>query len=288
MISRIDLVVLLLVVADMVFAGRLTELEQPDGSALLVHVDGLVRRGPAEPRHPLHVAAQHDDEARPALGTRPRTGRRHPVGRFSSVGSWLSDRCVLAMQTGIVPNPSWSIRARSFSAAGWKSTPSAPYTFVAIASTWSRIEVPSGVSWWKSFGRSQAPTTASASSTAPSPPSANPRFTTTVSAPAPTASSRISSTSASVSLGKLLTATTHGTPYAFTIAMCCWRFSTPRFTASRSSVPSSSNGTPPWDFVARTVVTSTPADGAKPPNRHTMSQNFWKPRSLANPASVTT
>ena len=45
---------------------------------------------------------------------------------------------------------------------------------------------------------------------------------------------------------------------------------------------------PPCDFVARTVVTSTPALGANPPTRHTMSQNFWKPRSLANPASVTT
>ena len=45
---------------------------------------------------------------------------------------------------------------------------------------------------------------------------------------------------------------------------------------------------PPWDFVARTVVTSTAALGANPPARHTMSQNFWKPRSEANPASVTT
>ncbi len=29
-------------------------------------------------------------------------------------------------------------------------------------------------------------------------------------------------------------------------------------------------------------------DGANPPVRHTMSQNFWNPRSEANPASVTT
>ncbi len=62
-----------------------------------------------------------------------------------------------------------------------------------------RSGVPSGVSWWKVFGRSHASTTASASSVPPRPPSANPRFTTTVSAPASTASSLISSISASVS-----------------------------------------------------------------------------------------
>ena len=48
------------------------------------------------------------------------------------------------------------------------------------------------------------------------------------------------------------------------------------------------NGLPPCDLVARTVVTSTAALGANPPTRQTMSQNFWKPRSLAKPASVTT
>ena len=53
-------------------------------------------------------------------------------------------------------------------------------------------------------------------------------------------------------------------------------------------VPEPLNGLPPCDLVARTVVTSTAALGAKPPIRQTMSQNFWKPRSLANPASVTT
>ena len=62
----------------------------------------------------------------------------------------------------------------------------------------------------------------------------------------------------------------------------------PARTASRSSSPSSSNALPPCDFVARTVVTSTAALGAKPPVRQTMSQNFWIPRSLAKPASVTT
>ena len=62
----------------------------------------------------------------------------------------------------------------------------------------------------------------------------------------------------------------------------------PPRSASRSSVARSANAMPPWDFVARTVVTSTAALGANPPARQTMSQNFWNPRSLANPASVTT
>ena len=138
------------------------------------------------------------------------------------------------------------------------------------------------------LGRSHAATTASASSVAPAPPSANALFTTTVSAPAPPASSLIVSISFSVSLGKALIETTHGRPYSRTIPMCASRLSIPRRRASRSSVPSWSNDMPPWDFVARTVVTRTPADGAKPPNRHTMSQNFWNPRSEAKPASVTT
>ena len=78
-------------------------------------------------------------------------------------------------------------------------------------------------------------TTAFARSTAPSPPSANPRFTTTLSAPASTASRSISSTSASVSVGKLLIETTHGRPYACTMLMCAARLSAPRRSASRSS-----------------------------------------------------
>ncbi len=79
----------------------------------------------------------------------------------------------------------------------------------------------------------------------------------------------------------------HTTSGANTIAMWAARLSTPRRRASRSSSPSRSNAIPPWAFVARTVVTSTAAFGAKPPTRHTMSQNFWSPRSLPKPASVT-
>ena len=45
---------------------------------------------------------------------------------------------------------------------------------------------------------------------------------------------------------------------------------------------------PPCDLVARTVVTSTAALGVSRAVRQTMSQNFWKPRSLAKPASVMT
>ena len=54
----------------------------------------------------------------PALGTTARTGNRKPLGRFNMSGSWLSERCVLAMHTGMLPKPSSSMRARSFSACG--------------------------------------------------------------------------------------------------------------------------------------------------------------------------
>ena len=56
--------------------------------------------------------------------------------------------------------------------------------------------------------------------------------------------------------------------------------------AARSTRGSSS--TPPWCLIARTVVTSTEADGASPPKRQTMSKNFSIPMSEPKPDSVTT
>ena len=224
----------------------------------------------------------------PALGTNPRTGRMKPLGRLRSDGSWDSDRCVLAMHTRALPRPSCSIRSRSFCACICKSMPAAPYSCVAIASICCTTGVSCGVRNEKVFGRSHAERTASASSVAPAPPRVNPSCTTTVSAPAAVASSLRSVSSLAVSVGKLLIATTHGKPYRRTIWMCAVRLSMPARTAPRSSFARTLNGFPPWDFVARTVVTSTAALGAKLPVRQTMSQNFWNPRSLANPASVTT
>ena len=46
--------------------------------------------------------------------------------------------------------------------------------------------------------------------------------------------------------------------------------------------------TPPPRGSARTVATTTQAEGARPAWRHLMSRNFSAPRSAPNPASVTT
>ena len=45
---------------------------------------------------------------------------------------------------------------------------------------------------------------------------------------------------------------------------------------------------PLWCLIARTVVTSTAADGVSLPNRQTMSKNFSIPMSEPKPDSVTT
>ena len=69
--------------------------------------------------HALHVTAEHHHEARAGARHHSADGEPVPVGRFSSRGSWLSERWVFAMQTGISPNPSCSILAMSFSACAW-------------------------------------------------------------------------------------------------------------------------------------------------------------------------
>ena len=58
--------------------------------------------------------------------------------------------------------------------------------------------------------------------------------------------------------------------------------------ARRSACPAPSWGQPPWCLSARTVATTTAADGAMPAMRHLMSRNFSAPRSAPKPASVTT
>ena len=96
-------------------------------------------------------------------------------------------------------------------------------------------------------------------------------------------------TSAVVSEVKWLMATTQGRPN------CPWmlfkwrsRLTKPRSSAPKSSMPKSFTSTPPWDFNARTVATSTTASGCMPALRHLMSMNFSAPKSAPKPASVTT
>ena len=62
----------------------------------------------------------------------------------------------------------------------------------------------------------------------------------------------------------------------------------PRRRASTSSFCRSGTATPPWNFSARTVATTTTASGRSPDLRHLMSMNFSAPRSDPKPASVTT
>ena len=60
----------------------------------------------------------------------------------------------------------------------------------------------------------------------------------------------------------------------------------PAPTAARSSRSTSATGTPPWNFRARMVATTTATSGRRPLARHLMSMNFSAPRSAPKPASV--
>ncbi len=62
----------------------------------------------------------------------------------------------------------------------------------------------------------------------------------------------------------------------------------PSSTADTSGEFTSFTSTPPWYFRARSVATTTAAEGQMPAVRHLMSRNFSAPRSAPNPASVTT
>ena len=121
------------------------------------------------------------------------------------------------------------------------------------------------------------------------------RATTASRAPAASATSRIASISASVSVGKTLIATTDGTPYAATFSICFARLAPPARTASglgssslgSSGLPATIRPTPPCILSARIVATITAASGFSPEARHLMSKNFSAPMSAPNPASVT-
>ena len=53
-------------------------------------------------------------------------GSVHPVGAPRTAGSWVSDRWVLAMQTGRLPQPRASKRSRASAAGASKDTAPAP------------------------------------------------------------------------------------------------------------------------------------------------------------------
>ena len=142
-----------------------------------------------------------------------------------------------------------------------------------------------------SFGCSHASATASARSAAPSPPFEKPSFTSAPNAPASSASFLTSATSSSVSPGRRLTATTHGSPKVFTIPR--WRTQVRRAPSRPRRAPRWSRraGRPPARRGASARARSPRArrpTASSPPFRHTMSKNFSIPMSDPKPDSVIT
>ena len=122
----------------------------------------------------------------------------------------------------------------------------------------------------------------------PSPPLAKTSLSTHLTC-MPAQKSATMACSSSVSVGKALTATTTGRPKpSFMFSMWRPRLASPARTASGLGLFRSALATPPWLLRARTVATSTQAEGAMPAARHLMSRNFSAPRSAPKPASVTT
>ena len=139
----------------------------------------------------------------------------------------------------------------------------------------------------KSEGSSSASRTAFASSSPPSPPLENTSERANF-APRSSHAFFTASSSASVSWGKRLIATTTGRLYFFMFSICFSRLGRPLMSASTFSLETSVLGTPPLYLRARQVATRTTASGLRLPIRHLMSRNFSAPRSAPKPASVTT
>ena len=107
----------------------------------------------------------------------------------------------------------------------------------------------------------------------------------------PASASRLtSSISSLVSPGRRLTATTAGSAERRGSSSDGGgrSRSRSRSPAAPPSVGRGSSSSPPWCLIARTVATSTTADGVSLPTRQTMSKNFSMPMSAPKPDSVTT
>ena len=75
----------------------------------------------------------------PKLGRNSRTVILNPVGRPITLPSSDNDICVLAIQIGNLSHPNSLNFAICDCASSVKSTPSAPYTFLAMVSIFSSI-----------------------------------------------------------------------------------------------------------------------------------------------------
>mmetsp|Transcript_11659 Transcript_11659/g.28664 ORF Transcript_11659/g.28664 Transcript_11659/m.28664 type:complete len:387 (-) Transcript_11659:843-2003(-) len=226
------------------------------------------------------------------------TKMRKPVGTPLAPGSQLNEYCVFAMQIGRFPKPLLSYCAICCSANSEKSTPSAPYISLLMASTFARMgssrsyrnrKFPESLA-------SHAATTARPSASAPRPPSAQWLDTTASKAPASRLARRMASISPAVSVLNWLMATTTSTPNFLAFSMCLTRLAHPAATngmfsslySTARGLPADTGGPPPCIFRARTVATMTAHFGLRPDSRHLMLKNFSIPMSAPKPASVIT
>src|SRR6266852_1537365 len=159
-------------------------------------------------------------------------GNVNPDGRPIIAGSCDSDNGVLAMQMGSRSSPSCCATSMSCSASASNDTAEAPYICVAMVWTFFLIGQATSYKCLNADGSSVALTTAFANSSAPLPPSVQWVETAASTAPTSRDCSRTHSSSATGSSMNALTATTTGTPWALTFAMCCSKFAKPFTNAS--------------------------------------------------------
>ena len=120
------------------------ELEQPHGVALRVDVDRVRGGLLAEARHRHHVAAQRDDPAGAGVRTQVAHRHREPGGRVAQ------RRVVREREVGLRHADREGAEARGLELPclllrrGRSSTPSAPYTFVAMRRIFSSIGASAG------------------------------------------------------------------------------------------------------------------------------------------------
>ena len=222
----------------------------------------------------------------PALRRISFTLRVKPSGLPSLVASSDNENCVFAIQIGNLSIPKSSIFLISFIAFLSIEISAAPYISLAIVVILFTIVSFSSYKTWKLLSLfSSTSSTFSARALPPSPPFAQ---TSAIAKSAPISSHfvLIYSTSSGVSVMKLLSVTTTGTPNLCKFSMCFSRLQKPFLTASRFGVLRSVFGTPPLYFNALTVATRTTASGFKPAFLHLISKNFSAPKSAPKPASV--
>ena len=120
----------------------------------------------------------------------------------------------------------------------------------------------------------------------PSPPFSQ-ALETIISTPSSSDAFLTSNTSSSVSVMKLLRATTTGRENtSFIFLICRFKFTHPLATASGFGLDKSCFLTPPCILRALTVATRTTASGLRDAVLHLISKNFSAPKSAPKPAAI--